>query len=112
MSGGSSRTRWPSTAGRGMWRGWGPPPWGVRVPPSRRALREFFGSWRATLPQARKYPVAVRDYVMAKLTYLSGVRATELCGVRVGDVHWELGQWGRFVVRGKAARGSGPRERE
>lgn len=49
---------------------------------------------------------------MAKIAYISGVRATELCRVRMGDVHWENGQWGRFLVRGKGARGSGPRERE
>ncbi len=84
----------------------------LRIPPSRRAMTGFFQSWRADLSHARKYPVAVRDYVMAKITYLSGVRAKELCGVRIGDVHWDLGQWGRFVVNGKGARGSGPRERE
>lgn len=84
----------------------------LRIPPSRRAMTEFFQAWRADLPGARKYPIAVRDYVMAKITYLSGVRARELCGMRIGDVHWELGQWGRFVVNGKGARGSGPRQRE
>jgi integrase len=75
-------------------------------------MREFFVSWRADLDNARKYPIAVRDYVMAKIAYLSGVRAAELCGVRLNDVHWENGQWGRFLVRGKGARGSGPREHE
>ncbi|MCP2314649.1 integrase [Kitasatospora paracochleata] len=85
---------------------------GLRIPPSRRAVQEFFASWRQALPGARKWPVAARDYVMAKLAYISGVRAAELCGVRIGDVHWELGQWGRFVVKGKGAHGSGPRERE
>ncbi|MFJ9847596.1 tyrosine-type recombinase/integrase [Kitasatospora sp. NPDC101155] len=85
---------------------------GLRIPPSQRAMREFFAAWRQALPQARKWRVAARDYVMAKLAYISGVRASELCGVRIGDVHWELGQWGRFVVQGKGARGSGPRERE
>ncbi|SBW27840.1 phage integrase [Candidatus Protofrankia californiensis] len=85
---------------------------GLRIPPSKRALAEFFAAWRLALPAARKYPVAVRDYVMAKLAYVSGVRASELCGVRIGGVHWEQGQWGRFVVRGKGAGGSGPRERE
>jgi integrase len=84
---------------------------GLRVPPSRRAMLEFFAAWRAALPAARKYHVAARDYVMAKIAYLSGVRAAELCAVRIGDVHWELGQWGRFVVQGKGAHGSGPRER-
>lgn len=45
---------------------------GLRVPPSQRALREFFCSWRSSLASARKPAVARRDYVMAKLTYLSG----------------------------------------
>ncbi|MFI5831420.1 site-specific integrase [Streptomyces sp. NPDC051578] len=85
---------------------------GLRVPPSQRAMKEFFARWREQLPGARKYAVACRDYVMAKIAYLSGVRAAELCGVCLGDVHWELGQWGRFVVHGKGAHGSGPRPRE
>jgi integrase len=85
---------------------------GLRVPPSQRATREFFARWRDSLDQARKPVIARRDYVMGKLTYLSGVRAAELCSVRIGDVHWESGQWGRFLVNGKGARGSGPRQRE
>ncbi|WP_328432596.1 tyrosine-type recombinase/integrase [Streptomyces sp. NBC_00453] len=85
---------------------------GLRVPPSQRAMRELFTAWRNALPQARKEAVACRDYVMAKIAYVSGVRAAELCGVALGDVHWESGRWGRFVVQGKGARGSGPRPRE
>ncbi|MFF2819630.1 tyrosine-type recombinase/integrase [Kitasatospora cineracea] len=85
---------------------------GLRIPPSQQAMKEFFARWRADLPQARKPMVACRDYVMAKLAYLSGVRVTELCGVQIGDIHWELGQWGRFIVNGKGARGSGPRQRQ
>lgn len=85
---------------------------GLRIPPSARAMKEFFASWRDALPTERKYPVAARNYVMSKLTYISGVRASELCAVRIGDVHWENGQWGRFLVHGKGANGSGPRERE
>lgn len=85
---------------------------GLRIPPSRRATREMFASWRTALDTARKPVIARRDYVMAKLAYLSGVRAAELCGVQMGDVHWESGQWGRFLVAGKGARGSGPRPRE
>ena len=85
---------------------------GLRVPPSQRAIREFFARWRESLDQARKPAVARRDYVMGKLTYISGVRAAELCGVKIGDLHWESGQWGRFLVNGKGARGSGPRQRE
>ncbi|MFJ9523506.1 hypothetical protein ACIRPK_35400 [Kitasatospora sp. NPDC101801] len=34
---------------------------GLRIPPSRRALREFFASWRGELPAARKWAVAARD---------------------------------------------------
>ncbi len=85
---------------------------GLRVPPSQRAAREFFASWRESLEHARKPAVARRDYVMGKLTYISGVRAAELCEAAIGDVHWESGQWGRFLVNGKGAHGSGPRQRE
>ncbi|MEC3997133.1 site-specific integrase [Actinacidiphila sp. DG2A-62] len=85
---------------------------GLRIPPSQAAMKDFFSRWREQLPFARKYAVACRDYVMAKIAYLSGVRAAELCGVCLEDVHWENGQWGRFVVQGKGSRGSGPRQRE
>ncbi|MFF7535100.1 site-specific integrase [Streptomyces bobili] len=85
---------------------------GLRVPPSKAEMTAFFGSWRQELASARKYPVAVRNYVMAKTACISGVRATELCLVRLGDLHWDNGQWVRFLVRGQGARGSGPRERE
>ena len=85
---------------------------GMRVPPSKRATTEFFASWRSDLPNARKFPVAARDYVMAKITYISGVRAAELCSVRIGDLHWELGTHGRFMVHGKGANGSSPRDRD
>jgi integrase len=85
---------------------------GMRVPPSKRATKEFFASWRSDLPNARKFPVAARDYVMAKTTYFTGVRAAELCSVRIGDLHWELGTHGRFLVHGKGANGSGPRDRD
>jgi len=85
---------------------------GLRVPPSARDLREFFGSWRQSLPGARKAAVACRNYTMAKVAYLSGVRAAELCPVKIREVNWESGQWGRFLVHGKGANGSGPRERE
>lgn len=66
---------------------------GLRVPPSQVSLKAFFGRWREDLPRARKYLVACCDYVMTKIAYLSGVRAAELCGVCMGDLHWENGQW-------------------
>ncbi|MFF5307649.1 tyrosine-type recombinase/integrase [Streptomyces sp. NPDC013161] len=85
---------------------------GLRIPPSQQAMKEFFRRWREELPHARKQSVACRNYVMAKIAYISGVRAAELCALRVTDVHWEAGQWGRFLVLGKGARGSGPQQRE
>jgi integrase/recombinase XerC len=74
-------------------------------------LREFFARWRESLEIARKPVVARRDYVMGKIAYISGVRAAELSAVKLCEVHWESGQWGRFVVHGKGARRSGPRPR-
>ncbi|CAL2056672.1 protein of unknown function [Streptomyces murinus] len=53
---------------------------GLRIPPSQTAMRDSFGRWRVGLPNARKYLVACRDYVMTKAAYLSGARANELCG--------------------------------
>ena len=44
---------------------------GLRVPPSQRALGEFFARWRQSLDAARKPAVARRDYVMGKLTYIA-----------------------------------------
>ncbi|MFG3168412.1 tyrosine-type recombinase/integrase [Streptomyces sp. NPDC048200] len=85
---------------------------GLRIPPSQTAMKEFFARWREDLASHRKYLVACRDYVMTKIAYLSGVRAAELCGVCIGDINWEHGQWGRFTVQGKGARRSGPRPRE
>lgn len=85
---------------------------GLRVPPSARAVGEFFADWRKDLVHARKEAVACRDYVMSKLIYITGVRASELCQMRMKDLHWEAGDFGRFVVQGKGARGSGPRQWE
>ncbi len=85
---------------------------GLRIPPSAQPMTDFFRRWRTSLPEARKYAVAARDYVMSKIAYLSGARAAELCPVRLNEVFWHHGQWGRFLVHGKGARGSGPRDRE
>ncbi|MGW6984464.1 hypothetical protein ACWGE1_34295 [Streptomyces sp. NPDC054932] len=84
---------------------------GLRIPPSPAEMKAFFAAWRQEPRQARKYPVAARSHVMSKVAYVSGVRATELRLVRLGDLFWDQGQWGRFLAQGKGARGSGPRER-
>lgn len=62
---------------------------GLRIPPSARATKELFAVSRDALPQARKDPVAVHNYVMSKLMYISIVRAAELCPVQLGEVRWE-----------------------
>ncbi|WP_244204166.1 hypothetical protein [Streptomyces africanus] len=82
---------------------------GLRVPPSQTAMQDVFGRWREDLPGARMYLVACRDYVMTKIACLSGVRANELCGVCMGDLHREHGHWGRFVVLGSSDTPGPPR---
>lgn len=84
----------------------------VRVPPSKKDLSEFFSSWRATVPTARKWLVASRNYTMARVMTDVGLRVTETCLLSLDDLHFEHGPLGKIHVRmGKGSRGSGPRER-
>ncbi len=84
----------------------------VRVPPSPRELAHFFSAWRAELVNARKWRTAARTYAMARIAGEVGLRAAELCGLRLDDCHFDHGPLGKIHVRlGKGARGSGPRER-
>jgi len=49
---------------------------------------------------------------MARLIGEVGLRAAELCGLCLDDLHFDHGTLGKIHVRlGKGARGSGPRER-
>ena len=84
---------------------------GLRVPPSQRAIGSSSpaGGNHWTRPASRCRPP---DYVMAKVTYISGVRAAELCGVRIGDLTGSpgsgAGSWsrqGRPRFRASAAGG-------
>jgi site-specific recombinase XerD len=84
----------------------------VRVPPSASELTAFFARWREDLAQSRKWRIAARNYAMARLAGEVGLRANELCGLSLDDLHFEHGPLGKIHVRfGKGARGSGPRER-
>jgi site-specific recombinase XerD len=84
----------------------------VRVPPSPKELAAFFSSWREALVDARKWRNAARTYAMSRLAGEVGLRAAELCGLRLDDCHFDHGPLGKIHVRlGKGARGSGPRER-
>ena len=84
----------------------------VRIPPSVAELAGFFARWRDGLDEARKWRIAARNYAMARLTGEVGLRAAELCGLCLDDLHFDHGPLGKIHVRlGKGARGSGPRER-
>lgn len=81
-------------------------------PPSQREIDAYFSAWKKDLSEARKFAIAARDYAMARVTYATGLRAAELCNIRMRDLAWDMGDWGRiFVSEGKGARGSGPRQR-
>lgn len=83
-----------------------------RVPPSSAELTAFFARWRDELAEARKWRTATRNYAMARLAAEVGLRATELCGLSLDDLHFDHGPLGKIHVRfGKGSRGSGPRER-
>lgn len=81
-------------------------------PPSRAEMMQYFGNWKDDLLEARKFAIAARDYAMARVAYATGLRAAELCNIRMRDLAWEMGDWGRvFVSEGKGSKGSGPRQR-
>lgn len=84
----------------------------VRIPPTAAELDGFFLSWRAELPEVRKWLVASRNYTMARILCDVGLRVRELCSLNLDDLHFEHGPLGKIHVRmGKGSRGSGPRER-
>jgi hypothetical protein len=45
------------------------------------------------------------------LVSLIGPRVSELCLLRMGDIRWELGRFGKILLRGKGSRGRGKKER-
>jgi integrase/recombinase XerC len=84
----------------------------IRVPPSPQDLAAFFASWRDDLVKHRKWLIATRSYVMARLAAEVGLRLRELCCLAIDDLHFAHGPFGKIHVRmGKGSRGSGPRER-
>jgi len=84
----------------------------VRVPPSDIEVDELFAKWRSTLPTARKYLPAARDYFAASLWRRLGLRINETVMLDVRDWRPDLGGLGKLHVRhGKGARGRGPKAR-
>ena len=84
----------------------------VRVPPSDAEIDALFAKWRSTLPTARKYLPAARDYFAASLWRRLGLRINETVMLDVRDWRPDLGGLGKLHVRhGKGARGRGPKAR-
>jgi site-specific recombinase XerD len=83
-----------------------------RVPPARDEVDALFGGWRTTLPDARKYLPAARDYLAASLWRRLGLRINETVMLDVRDWRPDLGEFGKLHVRfGKGSRGRGAKTR-
>ena len=83
-----------------------------RIPPSSEEVAELFGAWRTSLPTARKYLPAARDYMAASLWRRAGLRIKETVGLDIRDWRPDLGEHGKLHVRfGKGSHGRGPKAR-
>ncbi|MBJ7595994.1 MAG: tyrosine-type recombinase/integrase [Candidatus Dormibacteraeota bacterium] len=84
----------------------------VRVPPSDAEVDGLFAKWRVSVPAARKYLPAARDYFAASLWRRLGLRINETRMLDIRDWRPDLGEFGKLHVRhGKGSRGRGPRAR-
>jgi site-specific recombinase XerD len=84
----------------------------VRVPPSEAEVEELFARWRGSVPGARKYLPAARDYFAASLWRRLGLRVNETVMLDIRDWRPDLGTFGKLHVRhGKGSRGRGPKQR-
>ncbi|ONH51366.1 integrase [Frankia sp. CcI49] len=83
-----------------------------RVPPSDVEVERLFAAWRESLPEARKFLPAARDYLAASLWRRAGLRISETVMLDVRDWRPDLGELGKLHVRfGKGSRGRGPKTR-
>jgi Phage integrase family len=73
--------------------------------PTLGEVDHLFSAWRDEVPQARKPLSIVRSYTAMRLASLIGPRVSELSLANVDDIHWELGQFGKILLRGKGRRG-------
>jgi site-specific recombinase XerD len=84
----------------------------VRVPPAEQEVEDLFAGWRESLPQARKFLPAARDYLAASLWRRVGLRINETVMLDIRDWRPDLGVHGKLHVRfGKGSRGRGPKNR-
>lgn len=77
----------------------------VRIPPPAADVDRLFAGWRDDLHAARKYAPSVRNYTACRLASLIGPRVSELCLLEVDDIQWDLGTFGKVLLRGKGSRG-------
>lgn len=83
-----------------------------RVPPPGEHVEALFGAWRDSLPDARKYLPAARDYLAASLWRRGGLRLNETVMLDIRDWRPDLGEHGKLHVRfGKGSQGRGPKPR-
>lgn len=83
-----------------------------RVPPPTEDVETLFAGWRSSLPDARKYLPAARDYVAASLWRRVGLRINETAKLDIRDWRPDLGPVGKLHVRyGKGSNGRGPKTR-
>ncbi|MGD7786863.1 MULTISPECIES: tyrosine-type recombinase/integrase [Micrococcales] len=84
----------------------------IRVPPSDAEIEELFTRWRGSIPGARKYLPAARDYFAASLWRRLGLRINESVMLDIRDWRPDLGGFGKLHVRfgkGSGGRGFKPR---
>ena len=75
-------------------------------------IDDLFAGWRDSLPDARKYLPAARDYLAASLWRRVGLRINETVMLDIRDWRPDLGEHGKLHVRfGKGSRGRGPKTR-
>jgi integrase/recombinase XerC len=84
----------------------------VRVPPSDAEVDDMFTKWRLSIPEARKYLPAARDYFAASLWRRVGLRINETVMLDIRDWRPDLGAFGKLHIRhGKGSAGRGPKAR-
>lgn len=83
-----------------------------RVPPTELEVDGLFTQWGQSLPTARKYLTAARDYMAASLWRRVGLRINESRMLDLRDWRPDLGEYGKLHVRhGKGSRRRGPKPR-
>ncbi|MFG2987978.1 hypothetical protein ACGFZK_01435 [Streptomyces sp. NPDC048257] len=76
----------------------------VRIPPPAADVDRLSAGWRDDLHAARKYAPTVRNYTACRLASLIGPRVSELSLLEVNDIRWDLGTFGKVLLRGKGSR--------